>query len=180
MVIDNIEENFAICYQCRYTFCRKCREIFHSQTICPKDYVIEQLKIQQEKERQRIQKQRDEALAQLAKIEEEKKSVAERKIAKEKYRQIVIKLSDEDALLEEILNAERIETLNTQNCPQCHVRIEKNGGCSHMHCSQCNYDFTWQIIAKPPSSNDVILLNNSTEIESVKEELNKTANIGLK
>jgi len=31
--------------------------------MCPKDYIIEQLKLQKEKERQRIQKQREEALA---------------------------------------------------------------------------------------------------------------------
>jgi NADH pyrophosphatase NudC (nudix superfamily) len=147
--------------------------------MCPKDYIIEQLKIQKEKQRQRIEKEREEALAQIQKIENEKKSSAERKIVKEQYRQIVIKLSEEDSLLEEILNAEKIESLNTQYCPKCHVRIEKNGGCSHMHCSRCDYDFTWRTIPQSQNSKNTLLLNNSTEIESVKEELNKTVNIGL-
>ncbi len=33
--------------------------------------------------------------------------------------------------------------LNTQPCPNCNKRIEKNGGCSHMHCKQCDHHFTW-------------------------------------
>eukprot|EP00746_Dinoflagellata_sp_MGD_P164810 gnl/MRDRNA2_/MRDRNA2_93694_c0_seq1.p1 gnl/MRDRNA2_/MRDRNA2_93694_c0~~gnl/MRDRNA2_/MRDRNA2_93694_c0_seq1.p1 ORF type:complete len:700 (+),score=116.74 gnl/MRDRNA2_/MRDRNA2_93694_c0_seq1:293-2101(+) len=28
-------------------------------------------------------------------------------------------------------------------CPQCWVPIEKNGGCSHMRCRICGYDFCW-------------------------------------
>lgn len=28
-------------------------------------------------------------------------------------------------------------------CPQCFVTIEKNGGCSHMRCRMCQYDFCW-------------------------------------
>jgi hypothetical protein len=28
-------------------------------------------------------------------------------------------------------------------CPNCHVLIEKNGGCSHMRCRSCNADFCW-------------------------------------
>ena len=36
---------------------------------------------------------------------------------------------------------------NTKECPKCHVVIEKNGGCNHMHCSQCNYDFCWMCLA---------------------------------
>jgi hypothetical protein len=32
---------------------------------------------------------------------------------------------------------------NTKNCPQCGVAIEKNGGCSHMHCVQCDTHFDW-------------------------------------
>ncbi len=179
VLTENNNDKLAICYQCRYTFCRNCKEIFHSQTICPKDYIIEQLRLEKEKERIRIQKEREEALIQLAKNEQEKKSLNERNLVRDKYRHIVIKLCEKDALLEEILNAERMESLNTQHCPQCHVRIEKNGGCSHMHCSRCDYDFTWRTIPQSQNSKNTLLLNNSTEIESVKEELNKTVNIGL-
>lgn len=31
----------------------------------------------------------------------------------------------------------------TKNCPKCQVSISKEGGCSHMHCKQCNTHFCW-------------------------------------
>jgi len=137
---------------------------------------------EQEKEKveelRRRRREQEKALAQSKKIGEEKKPAAV-----QKYRQIVIDLSEEDGLLEEILTSERIESLNTQHCPNCHVRIEKNGGCSHMHCSRCDHHFTWESIQKPEVSNSTSLLNyasnNSTQIESIKEELNNQGDIGL-
>merc|ERR1712110_399118 len=30
-----------------------------------------------------------------------------------------------------------------KECPKCHVRIEKNGGCDHMTCSLCRHEFYW-------------------------------------
>lgn len=32
---------------------------------------------------------------------------------------------------------------HTVACPRCHITIEKNGGCSHMTCSQCRHEFCW-------------------------------------
>lgn len=36
---------------------------------------------------------------------------------------------------------------NTKNCPQCHICIEKNGGCNHIQCSKCRFDFCWMCLA---------------------------------
>ena len=33
--------------------------------------------------------------------------------------------------------------VHTQDCPKCRVRIEKNGGCSHMTCNRCKHEFCW-------------------------------------
>lgn len=40
------------------------------------------------------------------------------------------------------------ETMNwlsahTQDCPQCKCTIEKNGGCNHMTCRGCKWEFCW-------------------------------------
>ena len=32
---------------------------------------------------------------------------------------------------------------NTQPCPKCRTMIEKNGGCMHMTCKQCRYEWCW-------------------------------------
>jgi len=37
---------------------------------------------------------------------------------------------------------------NTKQCPACHVPICKNGGCSHMRCTRCGYEFCWFCLGK--------------------------------
>eukprot|EP00762_Andalucia_godoyi_P000308 ANDGO_03212.mRNA.1 E3 ubiquitin-protein ligase dbl4 len=32
---------------------------------------------------------------------------------------------------------------NTRDCPKCSVRIHKDGGCNHVTCSKCRYEFCW-------------------------------------
>ncbi|KAJ3782308.1 hypothetical protein GGU10DRAFT_408717 [Lentinula aff. detonsa] len=32
---------------------------------------------------------------------------------------------------------------NTKECSQCQRTIEKNGGCNHMTCKKCRYEFCW-------------------------------------
>lgn len=32
---------------------------------------------------------------------------------------------------------------NVRPCPRCDVLIEKDGGCDHITCSQCGFDFLW-------------------------------------
>lgn len=32
---------------------------------------------------------------------------------------------------------------NTKGCPKCAVHVEKNGGCNHMTCAKCSYEWCW-------------------------------------
>ncbi|CAF3679555.1 unnamed protein product [Adineta steineri] len=45
-------------------------------------------------------------------------------------------------LIGDTLNVLWLKT-NTQACPKCKVHIEKNGGCNHMSCKHCQYEFCW-------------------------------------
>jgi len=33
--------------------------------------------------------------------------------------------------------------INTKACPKCNVYVEKNGGCNHMTCRNCTYEWCW-------------------------------------
>ncbi|VVC37293.1 Zinc finger, RING/FYVE/PHD-type,IBR domain [Cinara cedri] len=37
-------------------------------------------------------------------------------------------------------------TGNTKECPKCNICIEKNGGCNHMQCLSCKFDFCWMCL----------------------------------
>ena len=32
---------------------------------------------------------------------------------------------------------------NTKDCPKCNLPTEKNGGCNHMTCRHCKYEYCW-------------------------------------
>ena len=42
---------------------------------------------------------------------------------------------------------------NTKECPKCKAQIEKNGGCNHMWCGKCKYEFCWLCLEVSDHSN---------------------------
>jgi E3 ubiquitin-protein ligase RNF14 len=53
----------------------------------------------------------------------------------------------------------------TRLCPNCKVAIEKNGGCDHMFCSNCQKPFLWSMALMPGTK-----LNKLTEREKRPKE----------
>ncbi|XP_070497948.1 E3 ubiquitin-protein ligase ariadne-1-like [Chironomus tepperi] len=43
---------------------------------------------------------------------------------------------------------------NTKNCPSCKSPIQKNGGCNHMNCPKCKFDFCWACLKRTKNHND--------------------------
>jgi ariadne-1 len=54
-----------------------------------------------------------------------------------KWLKIWIKKCDDDSETSNWLAA------NAKECPMCHSAIEKDGGCNHIVCKQCKFDFCW-------------------------------------
>ena len=45
--------------------------------------------------------------------------------------------------LREELSEEEMEKLGIKICSNCKARIQKNGGCNHLTCKQCNHHMCW-------------------------------------
>lgn len=47
-------------------------------------------------------------------------------------------------------------------CPNCKVRIQKNGGCPHMTCAKCSYRFCWRCEKSLDDHNEYVCLGIDT------------------
>ncbi|KAH3762865.1 ubiquitin-protein ligase [Pelomyxa schiedti] len=63
---------------------------------------------------------------------------------------------------------------NTQTCPKCKSQIEKNGGCNHMICRQCKYEFCWVCLGDWKGHNNFYSCNRfETKKKSSKKKNQK-------
>jgi ariadne-1 len=51
------------------------------------------------------------------------------------------------------------KTVNCRECPKCSVAVEKNGGCNHMTCRQCKYEWCWVCMRSWKGHNDFYSCN---------------------
>ncbi|KAL4443160.1 hypothetical protein ABPG74_002227 [Tetrahymena malaccensis] len=58
--------------------------------------------------------------------------------------------------------------LNTKPCPRCKVLIEKNQGCMHMNCKNCNFHFCWLCLGEYVNHDDFYSCNKYKK-EDVKD-----------
>jgi ariadne-1 len=69
------------------------------------------------------------------------------------------------------------EQQNTKPCPRCSSRIEKNGGCNHMTCEHCHYEFCW-ICGHEWNSHNGDAYNCNKSVDFDKKFVDTTAKVG--
>jgi len=66
---------------------------------------------------------------------------------------------------------------HTQDCPKCKSFIEKNGGCNHMTCRVCSYEFCWLCLRDWKGHNDFYTCNRYQKNQKkAKKSKNKEKN----
>jgi hypothetical protein len=48
-----------------------------------------------------------------------------------------------ESIMQEVMDKKREIENMTKGCPVCTIKIQKNGGCNHMSCTQCGHQFCW-------------------------------------
>ncbi|XP_024135234.1 E3 ubiquitin-protein ligase RNF14 [Oryzias melastigma] len=125
----------ALCPGCHFAFCVTCKKTYHGASKCYEEKVIQKEQIATPE-------------LSLPESEEGAKALLEDYHSGSKERRRLLEKRYGYAswvMLEETVN-EKWKNCNTQPCPHCYCAIEKNGGCPHMLCTQCNHSFIWRRI----------------------------------
>lgn len=134
------------CPQCYYYMCTNCLKIEHDSLNMncnefEKFMLTNQyIKLLQSREKQRIIELNLTTNKQSFSNNLQKELISEINIRKEKQRQ-------RELMKNEVETAKWLNE-NTKQCPRCNVNIIKNGGCNHMTCENCNYEFCWICMEK--------------------------------
>ncbi|KXZ48729.1 hypothetical protein GPECTOR_25g313 [Gonium pectorale] len=110
-------DHSVLCPSCFYSFCALCEESWHPGREC----VDSEARLEAEQRRLALEDKR-----------------AARRAAR-------AAVSASAALADRIQQLLNYKILNStaKRCPNCGMGIEKNGGCNHMYCTNCNMSFQW-------------------------------------
>jgi E3 ubiquitin-protein ligase RNF14 len=137
----NEEDNLALCDQCRFAFCKKCKKTYHSQTLCGHELELLELKEKRRKLRLRMQ---------VLNLQPEDEN----------------KLLKDFLAIARIENSTRL----CPN-PRCQVPIEKNMGCDHMFCTHCKIRFNWSEARDQSTETNVLFTSYENDLEKVEQAL---------
>lgn len=148
------DPNRVICPYCCYHFCPYCYKLNHSKLGLNCEEFNEFTK-----HKQYLKYLEEEELIRLTNLNKKESCIKYQNL----FNELIIKVKLREKIKEEQikLNREHIEKQtedwikkNTKRCPSCNIPIEKNKGCNHMTCNQCNYEFCWYCLeeCKDPCS----------------------------
>ncbi|CAF2452621.1 unnamed protein product [Rotaria sp. Silwood2] len=147
VLIDSEKDNLALCSQCRFTFCKKCKKTYHSQTLCGRELELAELKEKHRKLRQKMQ------------VLNFKPDDAE-------------KFFSEFLAVARIENSTRLCPNS-----KCQVPIEKNQGCDHMYCTRCRTPFNWSNAQDQTTETKILIENYENDLDKIQEALARERNI---
>ncbi|XP_037625597.1 E3 ubiquitin-protein ligase RNF14-like [Sebastes umbrosus] len=132
-VIVEKSSNAALCSVCAFAFCVFCKKTYHGTSDCQ---TKRSTKIQEAQEANADLPQSKEGLMALW-DDYSGGSKERRRLLESRYGRYIMRRTVEDYLSSDWVDS------NSKHCPHCFCRIEKNGGCNHMTCSQCGQRFCW-------------------------------------
>lgn len=147
MIVEKIDGKLAICTECRYTFCKRCRKVYHAQRFCDDEEDLNALK----RERDRLKSKLDE------------------------YG--IIRNEESRMIMEALSEARMQTTTRLCPNENCRVPIEKNLGCDHMVCISCSRHFLWSEAESGASDLKIIVDRYQTELSRLEKAVERAGGL---
>ncbi|XP_074524776.1 E3 ubiquitin-protein ligase RNF14-like [Halichoeres trimaculatus] len=130
----------AMCFVCNFAFCIACKKTYHGTDDCQN-----KKEIKEEKEDPRGTNMPLPRSAEGIKALWEDYSTGSKerkKLLESRYGRGRLRFTVQEGLSENWME------INSKFCPHCFSRIQKDGGCNRMFCTQCRRPFCWGCEAK--------------------------------
>ncbi|KAM9385757.1 E3 ubiquitin-protein ligase RNF14-like [Pholidichthys leucotaenia] len=139
-VIQEKSSTAALCSVCGFAFCVMCKKTYHGTEDCQTEKTVKKM----------IEEGLHGRVA-LPQSEEGLKALWDDYVGGSKERRHLLESRYGRRVLMDTLTDDLSEnwmTTNTKFCPHCFKRIEKNGGCNFMKCTQCWKYFCWRCLTR--------------------------------